>query len=173
MSATPNDPTDSDGDGLTDSEEIQLGTNTRKVDTDGDGFSDPDEISDGTDPLLASSFRNVAPIGLTSLSPLQVEENQPVDTHVGNIQGLDPNDPQGTGPYLFNICGWQWLPRQSTFQPHTPMGALSTATVFDYEALIQEFGDANLTIRVRVSDSENLFFEDSLQVHRHQCSGRF
>ena len=159
----PNDPTDSDGDGLTDSEEIQLGTNTRKVDTDGDGFSDPDEISDGTAPLLASSFRNVAPIGLTSLSPLQVEENQPVDTHVGNIQGLDPNDPQGTGPYLFTFVDGNGSRDNQLFNL-TPDGALSTATVFDYEALIQEFGDANRTIRVRVSDSENLFFEGSLPV---------
>ena len=159
----PNDPTDSDGDGLTDSEEIQLGTNTRKVDTDGDGFSDPDEISDGTDPLLASSFRNVAPIGLMSLSPLQVEENQPVDTHVGKVQGLDPNDPQGTGPYLFTFVDGNGSRDNQLFNL-TPEGALSTATVFDYEALIQEFGDANRTIRVRVSDSENLFFEDSLQV---------
>ncbi|MDG1139150.1 MAG: hypothetical protein P8N49_06490, partial [Opitutales bacterium] len=162
-SRDPNDPTDFDGDGLTDSEEIQLGTNTKKVDTDGDGFSDPDEISDGTDPLLASSFRNVAPIGLTSLSPLQVAENQPVDTHVGNIQGLDPNDPQGTGPYLFTFVDGNGSRDNQLFNLASD-GTLSTATVFDYEALIREFGDANLTIRLRVSDSENLFFEGSLSV---------
>ena len=158
-----NDPTDSDGDGLTDSEEIQRGTNTKKVDTDGDGFSDPDELSDGTDPLLASSFRNVAPTRLLSQTTLIIAENQPVDTHVGNILGFDPNDPQGTGQYHFIFVDGNGSRDNQLFNLASD-GSLSSATIFDYEALVQEFGDANLTIRVRVSDSANLFFEDSLPV---------
>ena len=43
---------DSDGDGLTDSDEILVhGTNPAKRDTDGDGTSDGDEIATGRDPL--------------------------------------------------------------------------------------------------------------------------
>lgn len=37
-------PTDSDGDGLTDSEEVQYGTDKNVVDTDNDGLSDREEI---------------------------------------------------------------------------------------------------------------------------------
>jgi len=44
--------TDKDGDGLTDDEERELGTNPYETDTDGDGLSDYDEIHFyGTDPL--------------------------------------------------------------------------------------------------------------------------
>ncbi len=43
---------DTDGDGLTDSEEILIGTNPRLVDTDSDGLTDWEEITIfGTDPL--------------------------------------------------------------------------------------------------------------------------
>jgi hypothetical protein len=43
---------DSDGDGLTDIREWQLGTNPLNADSDGDGVSDFDEIKNGTDPLV-------------------------------------------------------------------------------------------------------------------------
>lgn len=47
---TPDDP-DTDGDGLTDAEEADLGTDPAKADTDGDGITDGDEVKNGTDPL--------------------------------------------------------------------------------------------------------------------------
>jgi hypothetical protein len=50
------DPTlDTDGDGLTDLEEADLGTDPEKPDTDDDGYDDFDEDHAGTDPLDASS----------------------------------------------------------------------------------------------------------------------
>ena len=42
---------DTDGDGLTDAEEQQLGTDQLKADTDGDGYTDKQEIDSGYDPL--------------------------------------------------------------------------------------------------------------------------
>ncbi len=42
---------DTDGDGLTNLQEYQLGTNPRLADTDGDGLSDGAEVALGTDPL--------------------------------------------------------------------------------------------------------------------------
>jgi hypothetical protein len=47
---------DSDGDGLTDEEEIALGTNPFKADTDGDGYNDGEEVNAGTDPLSKTSY---------------------------------------------------------------------------------------------------------------------
>jgi len=47
---------DTDGDGLSDEEEIALGTDPFKADTDGDGYDDGEEVSAGTDPLSESSF---------------------------------------------------------------------------------------------------------------------
>lgn len=47
-------PKDSDGDGLTDDEEIALGTNPFSSDSDGDGTPDNAEKANGTDPTNAS-----------------------------------------------------------------------------------------------------------------------
>jgi hypothetical protein len=46
------DGTDTDGDGLTDVEETELGTDPSNADSDGDGVSDGDEVAAGTDPLV-------------------------------------------------------------------------------------------------------------------------
>jgi len=47
--------TDSDGDGLSDSQEAARGTNPSVSDTDGDGYSDGLEIGNGSNPLSAAS----------------------------------------------------------------------------------------------------------------------
>ena len=55
--------TDSDSDGLLDNEELVLGTNPAKADTDGDGVSDGREVAMGFNPLVPeSSFTVSAPI---------------------------------------------------------------------------------------------------------------
>ncbi|MFU8805215.1 MAG: hypothetical protein ACNA8W_15480, partial [Bradymonadaceae bacterium] len=47
---------DTDGDGLSDLEELQLGTDPCKPDTDGDGLNDYDEIHFGLDPNKPSTY---------------------------------------------------------------------------------------------------------------------
>jgi len=46
---------DSDGDGLTDKEEEELGLDPENADSDGDGLNDADEIANGADPLNPDS----------------------------------------------------------------------------------------------------------------------
>lgn len=47
---------DDDNDGLTDLQEIQIGTNPKNPDSDGDGVSDSKEVTDNTNPLSNCSF---------------------------------------------------------------------------------------------------------------------
>ena len=47
---------DGDGDGLSDPEEMTIGTDPADVDTDGDGFDDGVEVREGTDPQDPESF---------------------------------------------------------------------------------------------------------------------
>lgn len=47
----PDDPVDSDGDGLLDDDELALGTDPALSDTDGDGLADGDELGMGTNPV--------------------------------------------------------------------------------------------------------------------------
>jgi hypothetical protein len=59
---------DSDGDGLTDSEEAAIGTDPNATDTDGDGLTDGLEATAGTtDPLLADSNNNGCADGAEAL----------------------------------------------------------------------------------------------------------
>src|SRR5690606_13336778 len=59
--APPDPNADTDGDGLTDAQEAELGTDPHKPDTDGDGYDDGDEGAAGSDPLDASSIPGSAP----------------------------------------------------------------------------------------------------------------
>ena len=158
-----NDTTDTDGDGLTDSQEIQLGTNTKKADTDGDGFSDYQEGVDGTNPLSASSFRNVAPSSVVAPADgLSVEENRTIGTFVGNFNANDANDPANSGTYTYTLVDTNGSNDNSKFSLETN-GTLTTNQVFDYEPLA-ELNATDLSIRVRVSDSEGLFVENNFTV---------
>lgn len=159
----PNDLTDSDGDGLTDTQEIQLGTNTQLTDTDGDGFSDYQEGIDGTNPLSASSFRNVAPSSIIApASGLSVEENRTIGTFVGNFSASDANDPTNSGTYVFSFADTNGSNDNSKFSLESN-GSLTTNQIFDYEPLA-ELNATELSIRVRVSDSAGLFVENNFTV---------
>ena len=50
---------DSDGDGLSDADELALGTNPNQADTDGSGVNDGDELANGTDPLNGADDVNL------------------------------------------------------------------------------------------------------------------
>ena len=158
----PNDPTDTDQDGLTDSKEIEIGTNPRLTDTDGDGISDFEELEDGTDPLLATSFRNVAPTDIRSFQQLTILENQAIGTFVGQLSAIDPNDLSFSDAYVFSL-----VDGNGSFANHSfnlePNGTLLSAQVFDYEKLLEGNG-TSLSIRVRVTDPGNLFTEGNLTV---------
>jgi hypothetical protein len=73
---------DTDGDGLTDGEEKAIGTNPLSTDTDEDGYSDFAEVNAKTDPKLATSAPTVE-VSVTTLKPIQ--DGQRI-TLLGNVQ---------------------------------------------------------------------------------------
>jgi outer membrane protein OmpA-like peptidoglycan-associated protein len=95
-------PLDSDGDGLSDAEELQLGTNPKNPDTDGDGLTDGEEVKKyHTDPLNPDTDYDA----LTDGAEVYNHKTDPLarDTDKGgvadgheviedNTNPLDPND---------------------------------------------------------------------------------
>ena len=64
VTSTPAQTVDSDGDGLSDAREVELGTDPNKADTDGDGLSDGDEVLKyGTNPLNPDTDGDTYPDG--------------------------------------------------------------------------------------------------------------
>ena len=79
---TPYITDDSDFDGLTDKDELAIGTDLNTIDTDNDGYGDKIELASGTDPLDASSFPKLNDFyysavtkGLTFKTPTEIQKN--------------------------------------------------------------------------------------------------
>ncbi|MGH8166536.1 MAG: hypothetical protein ACREQ1_04815, partial [Woeseiaceae bacterium] len=71
---------DTDGDGLSNEREAELGTDPEVADTDGDGVNDGAEVAAGTDPLDPQSFADA--------------DGDLVPDATETADGTDPNDPE-------------------------------------------------------------------------------
>jgi YD repeat-containing protein len=92
---------DSDGDGLSDAQEVMLGTDPFNPDTDGDGFSDGVEVASGSDPLnplctplncrVSGEVESVTFSSLNTATPLgQLKEADSITFSVCNSSGGCP-----------------------------------------------------------------------------------
>eukprot|EP01082_Thalassiosira_pseudonana_P009262 g8357.t1 g8357 contig29:336166-338606(-) len=89
----PNNP-DSDGDGLSDSQEVFLGTDPLEVDTDGDGVSDYEEVVKGSDPMDGGSTPDV----LDEVDDLSDSDGDGLSDYDEIIyHGTDPGNPDSDG----------------------------------------------------------------------------
>ncbi|MFZ3073691.1 MAG: hypothetical protein WA093_00960, partial [Minisyncoccales bacterium] len=73
---------DTDGDGLTDGQEILLGINPLNPDTDGDGILDGDEIANGYNPSKSDNFANI--------KYYDPRESAPKQTDIYRFDEIDP-----------------------------------------------------------------------------------
>lgn len=88
---TDPDVSDTDGDGLDDGQEVEAGTDGTLPDTDGDGYLDGDEVSVGTDPLDASS-------GI-------YQGGWPYYSNKSSITGLDWTEALDAGEVIYRFSG--------------------------------------------------------------------
>jgi thiol-disulfide isomerase/thioredoxin len=102
---------DADGDGISNSDERDLGLNPDLSDSDADGMSDADEIAAGTDPLVADTDGDGLVDGdeiANGADPLIVDTDDDGYTDRDEVyEGHDPADPKdriykGRWPYVFD-----------------------------------------------------------------------
>ena len=103
---------DSDEDGLSDAEELQLGTNPHNPDTDGDGLSDYYEANNVTDPLLYDSDGDGYSDGYeVSVNTNPVDENEMpvIYVDVENTTGTE-NGTKQRPAFKETLCNWYSKP---------------------------------------------------------------
>ena len=94
--------TDTDGDGLSDTDESTRGTDPNNEDTDGDGLKDGDEVARGTNPLLADTDGD----GLSDGAEVNTHHTDPLKADTDG-DGLSDGDEvaRGTNPLLADTDG--------------------------------------------------------------------
>lgn len=100
---------DTDGDGLSDGDEIQEGTDPKNPDSDFDGVSDANELDQGTDPLDPDSDGNGLDDGAERLygtDPLDSDSDDGGEGDGHEVgRGTDPLDPSDDEPPVEPVCG--------------------------------------------------------------------
>ena len=126
-------PADTDGDGLTDEEEIRLGTDPNNPDTDGDGLDDGVEVNTyQTDPLDEDTdgdgLTDGAEVDVWGTSPTNGDSDGDTFGDGEEVDGGTANDPTGTPAGTIP-------PDPATVAPTLPQGevaTVSTASAFLY-----------------------------------------
>ncbi|HCQ32385.1 MAG TPA: hypothetical protein DIV54_02720, partial [Verrucomicrobiales bacterium] len=144
---------DSDGDGLNDGNETDLGSNPNLADTDGDGFDDYAEWLAGSSLLDANDFPNQAPVSL-QLNNNSIAENLPFGSPVGAFIVTDPNP--GASHSILLVEG-NGSTHNSLFLIDSN-GTLRTSVPLDFEE------NASLSIRARATDEQNASIEGNFTI---------
>lgn len=101
---------DSDGDGLTDDEEMALGTNPYSPDSDGDGISDSIEKGSGTDPLNASDNAMTKARNLSVSEMIKAKDTAALNQHLQ----------EGIKAYFESSAYKQYLDGMAHFNDYSP-----------------------------------------------------
>jgi formylglycine-generating enzyme required for sulfatase activity len=117
---------DSDGDGLCDLAEANLGTDPNVPDTDGDGISDGQEVLDGTDPLVAQNSGTAPVLSAFALDNGDASTGSHVVALNHTLTGT-PTDYMASESATF--AGAAWLP-YSSLPSFRMTGANGSKTVY-------------------------------------------
>ena len=151
--ATNQGRSDLDGDGLTDEQELVIGTLPNRADTDGDGYSDLEERARGSDPLSRNSVPDPNDYGLGTCASLEdgvismlsavYLHNRPVDAvnleigivYRGRVLQFKPKSFTNARGFLY--------------AGHDSGDTLAVVEVAIPEALVQRLGQVNMFSIVR------------------------
>lgn len=91
---------DTDGDGLSDAQEIALGTNPNNADTDGDGIQDKAEVDNGLNPLDATdAAQDLDNDGLSNVDEINAGSDiRVIDTDGDGLTDAEEVNSYGTNP---------------------------------------------------------------------------
>ncbi|MFT4623806.1 MAG: thiol-disulfide isomerase/thioredoxin [Myxococcota bacterium] len=131
-------PADSDGDGVSDADEAELGLDPNSDDSDGDGLSDGDELAFGSDPLLADADADLLDDSLEF--ELGCDPNNPDTDGDDYLDGWEYNegsDPADAGSVIYK-GGWPYNPDKID-GPNNPSHAVGEK--FPRWAFKDQFGD--------------------------------
>ncbi|WP_373760133.1 PBECR4 domain-containing protein [Streptococcus ferus] len=129
-------PKDSDGDGLTDDEEMALGTNPYSPDSDGDGISDSIEKASGTDPTNPSD----------NLMTRQQEANKRDFTlsemiKAKNTAALNQHLQEGIQNYFDSDTYKQYLEGMAHFNHYSPRNIQLIVSQFPEASMVASFNE--------------------------------
>jgi len=111
---------DSDGDGLFDSEEADLGTDPANTDSDTDGLSDGDEVNTySTDPLVADSDG---------------------DTYIDSYEIMEDTDPNNADSRIY-VGYWPYNPTKDEMEKAEFKGSAAEGDILPWFAWTDQFGD--------------------------------
>ena len=152
-SVDANGTLDSDGDGLTDAQELALGLDPNKSDTDGDGFADGIEVTEGSNANNSTSLANYTPTNL-ELNGTFVDENQTAGTVVGTFSVTDPD---ANSIHVIAFAEGNGSTHNQFFAIDAN-GTLRTVLILDHET------NATLSIRARARDEYNASIEKAFVI---------
>ena len=132
--------TDADDDGLSNSEEEELGTDPEKSDTDGDGLSDFEEVNGDTDPLVADSdgdgLSDGEEVNDYGSDPNEIDSDG--DGYEDSWEVTEGSDPADADSAIY-AGGWPYNPDKDG--PDISDVDTDVDEIFAQLSLIDQFGD--------------------------------
>lgn len=134
-------PADTDGDGITDEDEIAAGTDPDKADTDGDGLSDSAEVTAGTDALVADTDGDTLADGAEAgagADPLVADTDG--DGYLDGWEVSAGTDPADDDSVIYQ-GGWPYNPNKDAITEPEEGSRAARGAVVPHFVFPDQFGD--------------------------------